>query len=191
MNMQGHGMAGRQAGGSLLIALILLAAITFLSVSVFNAGTTNLRAVGSTEARSQALAVAQAAVDQTISNTLFTTDPAAVAGAPFAFDLDGDAVPDFSARLQPAPACTRVLVLRMTDLNPAVEADRACMGSGVARTSGIDSDDAAAEAGRSLCANSEWLVRAVTDDERTGVSVAVNQGVGVRILETDAENFCF
>ena len=183
-------IARRQRGVSLLIALILLAAITFLSVSAFNASTTNLRAVGNTEARQGAQAAAQAAIDLTISNILFTIDPAAVAAEPLDIDIDGDGLADYRPILQPAPACTRVTVLKVPDLNPALPADLACMGSSVARTSGIDSGDAALEAGKSLCANSEWLVRAQTDDSRTGVRVALNQGVGVRILETDSENFC-
>ena len=180
----------RQRGVSLLIALILLAAITFLSVSAFNAGTANVRVVGNTEARQEAHAAVQAAIDQTISNTLFTTDPAAVAAAPIDVDIDGDGLVDLQPVLQPAPACRRVSPIRMTELDAALEADLACMGSGVARTAGIDSADAAVEAGKSLCANSEWLIRAQLADANTGVQVALNQGVGVRILETDSENFC-
>lgn len=181
---------GAQRGVSLLIALILLAAITFLSVSAFNAGTTNLRAVGNTEFRQEAQSAAQAAIELTISNNLFATDPAGVAGAPVDVDIDGDGTVDYRPVLQPPPACTRVHVLRMTELDAAIEADLACMGSGVSRTSGIDSADAATEAGKSLCANAEWRIRAQTADARTGTVVAVNQGIGVRILETDAENFC-
>jgi hypothetical protein len=174
----------------LLIALILLAAISFLSVSGFNAGTANLRSVAGSGAVLEATSAAQAAIDRTISNTLFTTQPEEVAVAPIDVDIDGDGVTDYHPMLQPAPACTRVAPLRMTDLNPADDADLACMGSSVSRTSGIDSASASAEAGKSLCASSEWLIRAQTSDARTGVAVAVVQGVGVRILETDSEDFC-
>lgn len=184
-----HAVTRRQRGVSLLIALILLAAITFLSLSAFNSSTTNLRAVGNTEARQEARAAAQAAIDLTISNTLFTTDPVAVAAAPVDIDIDGDGLVDYQPVLQPPPACTRVVALRMNDLDPAVPADLACMGSGNQRH-GIESDGAVIEAGKSLCANSEWLIRAQTSDPRTGVQVALNQGIGVRILETDSENFC-
>ena len=97
---------------------------------------------------------------------------------------------DYQPMLQPAPACVRVAPLRMTDLNPADDADLACMGSSVSRTSGIDSASASAEAGKSLCASSEWLIRAQAGHARTGVEVALVQGVGVRILETDSEDFC-
>lgn len=179
-----------QRGVSLLIALILLAAITFLSVSAFNAGTTNLRAVGNAEVRQEAQSAAQAAIELTISNSLFTTDPVAVAAVPIDVDVDGNGSIDYRPVLQPAPACTRVQAIRMTELDPSVAADLVCMGSGVDRTSGIESADAATEAGKSLCANAEWLIRAQTTDARSGAVVAVNQGIGVRILETDSENFC-
>lgn len=179
-----------QRGTALLIALILLAAITFLSVSAFNAGTANLRSVANSETLLEATSAAQAAIDRTISSILFTTQPEAVAAAPIAVDVDGDGKSDYLPQLQPAPACTRVAPLRMTDLNPSDDADLACMGSSVSRTSGIDSADASTEAGKSMCASSEWLIRAQTRHARTGVEVALVQGVAVRILETDSENFC-
>jgi len=175
---------------ALLMALILLAAITFLSVSAFNAGTTNLRAVSNTQARQEAQSAAQAAIDLTISNMLFADDPVAVAAAPIDVDIDGDGSADYRPVLTPVPACTRVMAIRMAELDPALAGDLACMGSGVSRTSGIDSADASIEAGKSLCANSEWLIRAQASDPRTSVQVALNQGVGVRILETESENFC-
>lgn len=175
---------------SLLIALILLAAISFLSVSAFNAGTANLRSVGNAEALLEATSAAQAAIDRTISNTLFTTQPDAVAAAPLDVDIDGDGTIDYLPLLQPAPACSRVAPLRMTELDPADAADLACMGSSVSRTSGIDSPDASTEAGKSLCASSEWVIRAQASHARTGVQVALVQGIGVRILETESDNFC-
>ena len=84
------GTCRRQRGTSLLIALILLAAITFLSVSGFNAGTANLRSVAGSVAILEATSAAQAAIDRTISSTLFTTQPQAVAAAPIDVDIDGD-----------------------------------------------------------------------------------------------------
>ncbi len=184
------GQRAAQRGATLLVTLILLTAITFLALSAFNAGTTNLRAVGNTEARQEARAAAQAAIDETIGSALFTVDPVAVAAAPVDVDIDGDGSVDFQPVLTPAPACTRVIPIRMSELDPSLEADLACMGSGVARTSGIDSADTVAEAGKSMCANSEWLIRVQASDARTGVRVALNQGVGVRILETESTNFC-
>jgi hypothetical protein len=180
----------KQRGTSLLIALILLAAITFLSVSGFNAGTASVRSVASSAAVREATSAAQAAIDRTISSTLFTTLPEAIAAAPIDVDIDGNGTIDYQPLLRPAPACTRVSPLRMTDLNPADAADLACMGSSVSRTGGIDSEDASTEAGKSLCASSEWLIRAQASHVRTGVDVALVQGVGVRIIETDSENFC-
>jgi hypothetical protein len=182
--------ARKQRGTSLLIALIMLSAITFLSMSAFNAGTANLRSVANAEAVLEATSAAQAAIDMTISSTLFTTQPEAVAAAPIGVDIDGDGRDDYLPTLEPAPACTRVAPLRMTDLNPADAADLSCMGSSVSRTSGIDSADALSEAGKSLCASSEWMIRAQASHARTSVAVALVQGVAVRILETDSENFC-
>jgi hypothetical protein len=42
-----------------------------------------------------------------------------------------------------------------------------------------------------MCASTEWNVRAIVIDEAiSGASVAINQGVGIRVLTTDAEDYC-
>jgi hypothetical protein len=41
-----------------------------------------------------------------------------------------------------------------------------------------------------MCSHTEWNSRAEVADARTGAKVAVNQGVAVRVLETDAQNSC-
>ena len=51
-------------------------------------------------------------------------------------------------------------------------------------------DEAAGSAANSMCANTEWNVRAEVTDDRTGAKVAINQGVAIRVLETDAVNAC-
>ena len=81
------------------------------------------------QARQEVVAAAQAATELTLSTPLFTQDPVAVAAGAIPIDIDGDAVPDYQATLTPAPSCYRVRVLKVNELDPASEGDRACLGS--------------------------------------------------------------
>lgn len=183
--------AARERGATLVIALIMLVALALLAVRAFNSGTTNLRIVGNTQARQETLAAAQVAIEATISSSLFTKDPAGVAGNPIPVDLDGDGVADYIVTLSPAPVCYRKKVIPTAALDLAAPAfkDKNCLGS-TQTDFGTDSDTATAGSTDSLCANSDWNVRAVVTDVATKASVALNQGVTVRILTTDADNFC-
>jgi len=71
---------------------------------------------------------------------------------------------------------------RVTLIAPDVFAD-------VVTNAGLETPSGST-AGNSLCSNSEWNIRAEVADTRTGVKVAVNQGVALRVLETDATNAC-
>ena len=180
----------RQRGATLIVALIMLVALAMLSVWAFNAGTMNMRVVGNSQARQEAIAAAQAATELTLSTPLFTQDPLAVAAGAIPIDVDGDAVPDYSAQLTPAPSCYRVRVLKVNELDPSSAGDRACLGSSTAQNPGIETAGVAPVAGDSLCADSDWNLRAVVSDARTHATAAVNQGIAVRSLTTDTASAC-
>lgn len=180
----------RQRGATLLVAMIFLVLMSLFAISAFKSSTSNLRIVGNMQARQESVAVAQKAIEQTISSTLFTTNPQQVANTPLPVDIDGDGTADYTARLDPKPACYRTKPIKSSELNPDLDADLACMKSGTVQLGGLDSADASATAGNSLCANSEWNVGAEVVDAKTGTTVEVNQGVAVRVLEADANNLC-
>lgn len=105
-------------------------------------------------------------------------------------DIDGNGTADYRARLSPKPTCYRVKTIKVSELDPAIAQDRQCLGSGTAQNTGLDVAGAGVTTGDSLCANSEWNVRAEVSDTRSGTKVAVNQGVAIRVLSTDAANSC-
>ncbi len=180
----------RQRGITLIVTMVMLLALSMLAVWAYNSSTANMRIVGNTQARQEAFAAAQAAVEKTISSPVFVQQAAAVASAPVPVDIDGDGVNDFEARLTPQPACYRVRVIKVNELDPGSPQDLHCLGSGAAQNSGIEIDGAAPPSGDSICADSEWNVRAEVADARSNAFVAVNQGVGIRSLITDATNSC-
>ena len=180
----------RQRGNTLLIVLILLVVFSLFAVSAFNSSNTNLKVIGNMQARTEGASAAQLAIEQTIRTLEFTINPANIAATPINVDIDRNGTTDYTVQRTPAPKCFRTLAVKAGDLDPANAADIACMQSGVAQSSGIDSAAAAATSGNSMCANSEWNIRAEATDARTGIKVAADQGVAIRLLDTDAANNC-
>ncbi|HYF58722.1 MAG TPA: hypothetical protein VEA81_07180 [Burkholderiaceae bacterium] len=179
---------GRQRGATLLVTLVMLLLVGLVAVSALGGSTRNLRVAGNMQVRGEAAAVAQELVERTISSGAFTRDPIAVAAEPAAIDVDGDGRPDYLARLDPAPACLRVRPVRMTELDPEVPGDVACMGSSTPMP-GRDLGGPAG-GGDSLCRETLWNVGASVSDDVTGAMVRVHQGIAVRIPVTDAMNAC-
>ena len=101
-----------QRGATLIIALIMLVALAMLSAWAFNGSQMNMRVVGNSQARQEVVGAAQAAIELTISSTLFATSPAAVAASAIPIDVDGDAQPDYQVQLSPALPGSSSLTLR-------------------------------------------------------------------------------
>ena len=177
-----------QQGVTLIIALVMLTVLGLLAALAVKSSSMNLRVLGNMQSRAQAMSAAQAALERTLSSAEFSQQPATVAGRAIAVDIDGDGVDDLSATLTPAPACYRLRVVKMSELDPNADADRVCMKSSSAANSGIDTGTNSG--GDSLCADSEWRLRAVVADPGSSARVAVNQGVALRGLVTDAVNAC-
>lgn len=180
----------RQRGATLVVALIFLVLLTLFAISAFNSSSTNLRVVGNTQARQESVAAAQLAIENTISSTLFTTNPEGVEANPVNVDIDQNGSFDYAVRMTPKPSCYRVKPIKNAELNPALENDRACMQSGVVNQAGLEIEGANLLTDNSLCANTEWNLRAEVIDTRTSAKVAVNQGVGVRVITADADTYC-
>ena len=179
-----------QQGATLVVAMIFLILMSLFAVTAFKNSTGNLRIVGNMQSRQEAIAVGQKAIEQTISSSYFTTNPANVAATPVQVDIDGNGTMDYTATLNPQPHCFRTKAIKSNELNPSLPADLACMKSSTVQQGGLDIPNAAADAGNSLCANSEWNVGAQVVDLRSGTKVELNQGIAVRVLETDAANSC-
>lgn len=176
-----------QRGVTLIVALIMLVALAMLAVWAVNTSTTNTRIVGNTQARQESLSAAQTAIETTLSSTAFIKGKAA---ASLPVDVDGDGAIDYTVNMTPKPSCYRVRILKVNELDPNSPADVSCLGSSSATTAGIEVDGAAPPTGDSLCAVSDWNLRAEVTDARTNAKVAVNQGVSLRSLSTDTANNC-
>ena len=185
-----RGAPARERGAAIFVVLVLLLTLLWFGLSAFRISGQGLQIIGNTQAERQASAAAQRAIDQTISSNLFTKDPAAVAATPIATDIDGDGNADFSARLTPVPKCFRVRPIKTMELDVLKAADRVCLQSSGGTGNLFEIPGAAVASGDSLCAYSEWNVGARVDDPATRTTVALNQGVGIRVEKANANNFC-
>lgn len=181
----------RHKGSTLLVVMIFLILMSLFAINSFNTSTGNLRIVGNSQARQESIAAAQMAIEKTISTSKFTTEPAAVAALPVTIDIDGDGTTDYSVRMTPAPSCYRARVLKMSELTTAqlradCGGDSAGYKPGPEGSGGVSSEGA----GDSRCADTDWNLRALVSDTKTGTSVAINQGVAVRVDAIDAESSC-
>ena len=182
--------ARRERGVALYMVLVILVAIAWFALSGFRISGQHLQIVGNNQSRTQAVAAAQRAIEQTISSNAFTEDPAAVAATPIPTDIDGDGKDDFTAMITPAPKCFRVRAIKTAELDVALAPDRQCLVSTGGGAVYIERPGSAPPAGDSLCSNSEWNISAAVEDARTSAAVTVSQGIGVRVARADADNFC-
>lgn len=170
--------------------LVLLIVMGWFALSAFRISTQQLQIVGNDQAERQAAAAAQRAIDATISSNAFSKDPAGVASIPVSTDVDGDGVDDFTAKLEPKPKCIRVRPIKTMELDITKVADRVCLQSSGSSGNVIVRPGGVVAAGDSLCANSEWNVAASVSDPTTNTLVTVQQGVAIRVVASDAKNYC-
>ena len=181
----------RQQGATLLVALIILMLLALLGIGAYQTSTTDLKASGNMQARTEALNAAQEAIESVISTSQFVSTPAnAVAtpcGAPntLCTDYNGDGAAEYTTRLTPNPSCVATKVLKNADLDFGANADLGCV-VGQAQTFGV----AGTASGESLCASTVWQITAEASSVSSGAKSTVTQGIGIRVGVDDMVNSC-
>ena len=180
-----------QEGATLLIALVMLAAMALLAVSTLSTTNMNLKVVGNMQSRGEALYAAQQAIETVISTPLFIANPENAMLNPcgtantFCTDLNGDGAPEYVTRLNPTPSCVSVRAIKESELNLSSAEDLSCL-AGQAQQSGA----AGVASGDSLCADTTWDITAETSSTFSRTKVTLTQGVAVRVSAVDAEALC-
>jgi hypothetical protein len=178
MNRSRRSAAPRmQAGATLLISMIFLMVITLIVVSSIKAVNVNTKLVGNMQTQQEATAAAQQAIEKTISAD-FTSLPVEVE-----WPIDsGQAGSAYTVKV-PAPACTGVKPIKLSELDATNTDDQPCYASGASQNTGIVGSGAS---GNSLCSNSNWEVNATAKlpahtDEEPERTPTVHQGIAVRV----------
>jgi Tfp pilus assembly protein PilX len=160
-----------QRGVTLAISLIMLVIITMLVLGAFRLSTGNLRTVANIQFRNEALAAANVAIDDVVSNLLPTGSLVAPPARVIDVDIDGDGTPEYKVAVQ-APECVR-----------AVQSSASVSSS--------------VTLGPSLSTvalwNTLWDLSAAVSDytaDSTGASVGVHQGIWVLLTEAQRNAVC-
>lgn len=183
MNSDMH--IGRQQGMVMLIAVVMLLAVTLMIMAASNLVQNNLKVVQNTESREKTRYAAIAAIEEAISSNRFAGNPTNIftvsCGVPnqrcYDADGDGDAtvVDDITVLVDP-PSCVMVSPLKNSELRPYLyPAEATCF---------------LPLAVYSLCADSVWEFRAVATDVVTGAEVVVRQGVSIKTTITKIDTAC-
>ena len=204
MTLNPHRSRRRQAGSTLIVAMIFLLLFAMVVASTFRSSLTSVRAIGNMQWRAESLNAANDAIGRLLSDVKTFTDSEAitanVVATPFSFDANGDQVTDISVTFpgvtldgvtKAGPRCIKVVPIPSIELDIAKEEDVGCLGNnsaantgiGVTNASGIASSIAQSPA---LCANTEWSIPVEAVDAVTNTRVRVVQGVAVRVLTTAA-----
>jgi Tfp pilus assembly protein PilE len=165
-----------QAGATLIVAMVMLLAMSLLAIWGYNSSTANMRIVGNTQARQETQAAAETAIEKVLSTSAFKDDPAATAQSTVDVKVNGTT---YTAHFA-TPGCYKAKVIKQTELDVDKASDVQCIKS--PQQGGPMSDDDVGAAGNSLCSSSEWHVAATVADPTTGASETVHQGVAVRVL---------
>lgn len=152
----------KQRGVTLFMGMIMLVLITLMVTSAFMLSNTNLRAVGNMQAKEEAIAAANVAIEQVLSSP-FTTAPAAET---VEVDINNDGTSDYTVSIA-RPIC----------ISAAVDTQGA-------RSSVV-------LAGMTISSwNTVWDMTAEVNDNKTGAKTTVNAGIRVLLTETQKNAVC-
>jgi Tfp pilus assembly protein PilX len=165
-----------QTGATLMIAMIFLVLLTLIVISAINATNINTKVVGNMQIQREAEAAAQQAIETAIS-TDFTKSPTA---STVTVDINnsGQAASTYTVTV-PAPTCTSVKPIALSELDISNADDVPCYVSGSVQNTGIVE---AGTGGNSLCSNSNWEINATaTASGVATTSTTTRQGIAVRV----------
>ena len=152
-----------ERGAALVVSLIMLTLITVMLASTFTLSTTNSKSVANTQVRNEAIAAANAAIEQVISSP-FTNAPAAES---INIDINNDGVIDYTVNFA-APKCVSA-----TTITPAtLPVSSLSLGTSFASTA-------------ATYYQTVWDLDARVVDNASGASVHLHQGI--RKLLTQAQ----
>ena len=172
-----------QRGVTLFVGLIMLVLLTVIAITALNAGKSSLQIVGNMQQRNQAITAAQEAIEEAVSTTRLFRSPNSILANPCngpntrCVDVNGDGTNDVTVTLTPTPFCVKTHPVPPDALQ--LPQDKGCVVQ-VNEEGTIES----------ACTNTMWVIRAQAVDAVTSASVAVGEGVAVRILTSEADTVC-
>lgn len=152
-----------QRGATLAIALIMLMMLTLMITGTGSLTTSNAVAVNNMQVREEAIASANAVLEQIISSD-FTASPAA---QNLTIDINNDSVTDYTVSI----------------------AEPVCMRATQASTAALSSASLSAMSSQGTW-NTLWELTATVNDVVTGASARVRAGVRVMLSQVEKNAVC-
>lgn len=165
----------QQRGATLITSLVMLVVLTLLVISAINSSRSNLRIAGNMQMQEEVIAAAQQATEQMISGN-FAKAPAS---AVVTVNVNNAA---YTANVF-KPVCTGSTPLK----NDTPNLPKQCISSSKKDNSGIIFTSGAAAAATSWCMAQQWDVSTQVDDNVTGATATMHQGVSMHV---DAGTTC-
>jgi hypothetical protein len=172
---------GQQKGMVMLIAVIMLLAVTLMVMVASNLVQTNLKVVRNMESREQARFSALAAIEEALSSDRFTSTPNNIytvscgVANQLCYDINGDGEDDITV-LVTAPVCVMVSPTKNSELRPyQYPSEASCWLKDTVY---------------SMCADSVWDFQATATDLVTGAEVVVRQGVSIKTTINKIDTAC-
>lgn len=163
-----------ERGAVLVVGLIVLALITLMVTAAFKFSTYNLKSVGNMQARNDAIAAANKAIEQVVGSWDFKSPPTTDL---IDIDLNNDGTPDYSVAIE-APHCVKAIAARVAgskgdDCNAQLDGTIQCPSTTAQATT----------------FNVLWDVPA-TATSANGTSVRVHQGISLSLTQTQCTAAC-
>ncbi len=188
-------MSQSQRGSTLIIVLIMLILLTLFAFTSFNLSKSNLKMVSNQQFRGEAVASANSAVEEVLSNTYFSDTPATPFGATNtkSYDVNGDGTADVTVIVgDPANPTTNpkpcVKSFQVLPVDPSDTTQLGC-ASQVQQNFGIEGG----ATWGAQCADVIWEITAVAQDTKTQASVTMAKGIRIRQdanSTTNPANYC-
>lgn len=167
----------RQQGLTLLVSMIMLIVLTLLVVSAIRFGNVNLRIANNTQAKAEATAAANVALEQVLdtAKAAANLDQVNVGGKSYTVKTGGATYTVNTSK----PTCNLTRPVTNAELNPNDAADQKCFES-QDQDKAITANNSTTTA-PSACNSQLWSVQADVDDGFTGARVTSVQGFSVRV----------
>lgn len=159
--MSGFASSQAQRGATLIVGLIMLLLLTLTIGSAFTLSGTNLKSVGNMQMRDEALAAANAAIEE-----LLALDFVGSGNQTIPVDINKDGIDDYQVQIA-APSCVRVTI-----------ADAASPSS--VNLAALSSDTW----------HTVWQIEGTATNLASGTSVKVREGVRVLLTDAQKKTHC-
>lgn len=174
-----HTLPSRARGATLLVAMIVLVVLTLLVVYAVRMGNTNLRIAGNMQARTEASAVAEQAIEKAIETIIDTSNISGLTIAPTTVTVNNEV---YNVTVAPLNSCLLEVPVLNSELDPANASDVACFEN-------QDADKAITATGElsntpSACKTQNWEIQADVVGQKTQAKVTHVQGVQIRVAAT-------